>query len=97
MEAIIDTKNDYPLAARNTILLKAGHLVRKLYQVNGEKNIITYLTYIKMQNEVGLSAVKVTSDPDIRSIDPSKRNCYFDDEHPANKPLNAYQKYSQVK
>ena len=95
MEAIIDTKNDYPLAARNTILLKAGHLVR--YQVNGEKNIITYLPYIKMQNEVGLSAVKVTSDPDIRSIDPSKRNCYFDDEHPANKPLHAYQKYSQVK
>ena len=94
MEAIIDTKNDYPLAARNTILLKAGHLVRKLYQVNGDKNIITIII---MQNEVGLSAVKVTSDPDIRSIDPFKRNCYFDDEHPANQPLNAYQKYSQVK
>ena len=50
-----------------------------------------------MQNEVSLSAVKVTPDPAIRSIIPIKRNCYFDDEHPPNKPLQAYRKYSQVK
>ena len=29
LEAIIDNKNDYPLSARNKILLKPGHLVRQ--------------------------------------------------------------------
>ena len=34
----------------------------------------------------------MTSDPNIASIPPRKRNCYFDHEH----PLSGHQKYSQV-
>ena len=49
-----------------------------------------------MQTEVSLSATKVTTDPDIVSMTPTKRNCYFDHEHPRNKPLKIYQKYTQV-
>ena len=49
-----------------------------------------------LQTEVSLSAVKVTPDPEIESMNPTKRNCYFDHEHPPNKPLKAYQKYSRV-
>ena len=89
MEAIVDTKNDYPLAAKNAILLRAGHLVR---QYKKELMKLFKHKHLKFQNEVGLSAVKVTSGEDIRSISPNKRNCYFDDEH----PLQAFNKYSQV-
>ena len=49
------------------------------------------------QNEVTMSAVKVTPDPNIESISPMKRNCLFEHEHPPNQPLVAYKKYSQVK
>ena len=45
---------------------------------------------------VNLGAVKVKSDRNIEYIDPEKRNCYFDDEHPPNQPLTAHKKYSQV-
>ena len=93
MEAIIDDKNDYPLSARNNILLKPGHLVRQyifLFEI-----LIVHVLHA--QNEVSLSAVKVTPDPDIKSLSPIKRNCYFDHEEPPNKPLKAYQKYSQVR
>jgi len=38
----------------------------------------------------------VKSDRNIEYIDPEKRNCYFDDEHPPNQPLTAHKKYSQV-
>ena len=44
------------------------------------------------QNVVSLGATKVSADPEIRSSDPRKRNCYFADE----KPLKAHEKYSQV-
>ena len=50
-----------------------------------------------MQNVVNLGAVKVTSNPNIEYIDPEKRNCYFDHEHPPNQPLTAHKKYSQVR
>ena len=89
MEAIVDSKNDYPLAAKNAILLRAGHLVRQYRQ---EVMELLKHKYVKFQNEVGLSAVKVTSGEDIRSISPTKRNCYFDDEH----QLQTFNKYSQV-
>ena len=46
-----------------------------------------------MQNVVSLGAVKVTSNPNIASIAPEKRKCYFDYEY----PLSGHQKYSQVK
>ena len=50
-----------------------------------------------MQNSVSLSAVKVTPNPNIKSINPLKRKCFFDNEHPPNHPLQAYKKYSQVR
>ena len=49
-----------------------------------------------MQNVVNIGAVKVKSDTNIEYIDPEKRNCYFDHEHPPNLPLTAHKKYSQV-
>ena len=49
-----------------------------------------------LQNVVNLGAVKVKSNPNIEYINPEKRNCYFDHEHPPNNPLTAHQKYSQV-
>ena len=45
-----------------------------------------------MQNVVSLGATKVTPNENIRSTDPRKRNCYFNDE----KELKAHAKYSQV-
>ena len=50
-----------------------------------------------IQNSVSLSAVKVTPNPNIKSIDPLKRKCFFDEEQPLNHPLKAYKKYSQVR
>ena len=41
--------------------------------------------------------MKVTPNPNIELIDPLRRKCFFDDEHPSNNPLVAYKKYSQVK
>ena len=41
---------------------------------------------------VSLGATRVSADPEIRSSDPRKRNCYFDDEY----ALQAHEKYSQV-
>ena len=61
------------------------------YISNGILNQCSFL-----QNVVNLGAVKVTSNPNIEYIDPEKRNCYFDHEHPPNYPLTAHQKYSQV-
>ena len=46
--------------------------------------------------EVGIGALKITPDPNIKSVDPLKRNCYFSDEYPPNQPLRAHQKYSQL-
>ena len=43
LEAIIDTKHEYPLSARNTVLLKAGHLVSYL------KIIYPYTTIILLK------------------------------------------------
>ena len=57
--------------------------------------ILTNIFHV--QNEVSLSAVKVTPDPDIESISPPRRDCFFDYEQPPNKPLKVYQKYSQVR
>ena len=49
-----------------------------------------------VQNMVSLGGVKVISNPNIASIAPEKRKCYFDHEHPPHQPLTAHQKYSQV-
>merc|ERR1719188_1845760 len=43
-------------------------------------------------NVVSLGATKVTPNENIRSTDPRKRNCYFNDE----KELKAHANYSQV-
>ena len=48
------------------------------------------------QNDIILGAVKVTPNPNIKPIDPLRRNCYFDYEHPPCCPLKAHEKYSQV-
>ena len=45
---------------------------------------------------VSLGATKVTPNENIESINPEKRQCFFDYEHPPNYPLKAHQKYSQV-
>ena len=50
-----------------------------------------------MQNRVALTAVKVTPNKNIEYINPSKRECYFDHERPANQPLVAFNDYSQVR
>ena len=44
-----------------------------------------------------MSAVKVTPNPNIKSIDPLKRLCFFDEEHPLDHPPQAYRKYSQAR
>ena len=44
-----------------------------------------------------MSAVKVTPNPNIKSIDPLKRKCFFDEEHPLDHPPQAYKKYSQAR
>ena len=46
---------------------------------------------------VSLAGVKVISNPNVASIAPEKRKCYFDYEHPPGRPLTAHQKYSQVR
>ena len=50
------------------------------------------LMFRNFQNVVSLGATKVSADPEIRSSDPVKRSCYFDDEY----ALEAHEKYSQV-
>ena len=52
--------------------------------------------YFTLQNVVSLGATKVTPNENIESINPEKRQCFFDYEHPPNYPLKAHQKYSQV-
>ena len=49
------------------------------------------------KNEVILEAVKVSPNPNIKMIDPARRNCLFAHEQPPAQPLAAYKKYSQVK
>ena len=46
--------------------------------------------------EVGIGALKITPNPNIQSVDPLNRNCYFSDEPPPDQPLRAHQKYSQL-
>ena len=46
---------------------------------------------------VSLGGVQVVSNPNIASIAPEKRNCYFDYENPPDRPLTAHLKYSQVR
>jgi hypothetical protein len=41
-----------------------------------------------MTSYVSIMATGVTSDDDIRSIDPADRNCYFSDEHPLKLHIN---------
>ena len=40
--------------------------------------------------------MKVTPNQNIKPINPLKRNCYFDYEHPPGSPLKAHEMYSQV-
>ena len=35
--------------------------------------------------------------PNIKLIDPLKRKCFFDEEHPLDHPPQAYRKYSQAR
>ena len=49
-----------------------------------------------VQNVVSLKATKVTPDPNIESITPEKRNCFFDYESPSQYQLKAHQRYSYV-
>ena len=49
-----------------------------------------------IKNEVSLEAVKVTPKRNIKSMSPTKRDCYFDYEHPPSHPLTVHKKYSQV-
>ena len=75
--------------SKKTILIKPGSMVCK-----AEKNIKQLNKSLSLiQNEVSLSAVKVTPSHNIQSIPPHKRNCYFDNEY----SLKAHQNYSQVK
>ena len=92
-KAIIDTKNEYPLTSRDPILIKAGQVVLIQVDVCYHSYIQLYLT---LQNVVSLGATKVTPNENIESINPEKRQCFFDYEHPPNYPLKAHQKYSQV-
>ena len=43
-------------------------------------------------NEMTISATRFEADEDIKSVEPSKRNCYFSDEH----PLKLYKSYTQA-
>ena len=47
---------------------------------------------LTFQNVVSLEAIKITPNPNIESISPENRNCYFDYEY----PLKSQQKYSYV-
>ena len=49
-----------------------------------------------VQNVVSLDAIKLTPNPDIETIMPQKRNCYFSYEHPPNHKLEAHRSYSHV-
>ena len=42
-------------------------------------------------NTVGITAVKVQADDDIRNYEPEKRDCYFEDEY----PLKIHKRYSR--
>ena len=46
--------------------------------------------------EVGIGALKITPNPNIQSVNPMSRNCYFSHEHPPDQPLRAHRKYSQL-
>ena len=48
--------------------------------------------FIHLQNLISMSGQKITSNPNIVSIDSLKRNCYFGHEH----ALKAHTKYSLV-
>ena len=47
---------------------------------------------LAFQNVVSLEAIKITPNPNIESISPENRNCYFDYEY----PLKSQQRYSYV-
>ena len=92
-EAIVDTKDDYPIRSRENTLIRPGHMVFNDIYIFIRHNLMK-LSW--KQNKVSLAATKVTSDPNIQTIDPKRRNCLFSHEHAPNHPLKAHQKYSQV-
>ena len=51
---------------------------------------------VSLQNEVSITAVKITPNPNIDSMKPTERKCYFDYEHPMSHPLRVHKNYSQV-
>ena len=87
---MIDSRNEYTMTKSDTILIRPGHTVSCQWNLY---NIIT--DYFK-QNVVSLDATKLTPNPDIETIIPQKRNCYFSYEHPPHHQLEAHRRYSHV-
>ena len=87
--AVIDSRNQYPLTTRKSYLIRPGHMV------NNVKNLDENWEWAHklLQNLISLSGKKVTSSQNIKSIDPLKRNCYFGHEH----ALKAHNHYSLVR
>ena len=101
-EAVVDSKTEYPLTKRDSVLIRPGHIV-SFVTIYLNQSLKTRLSdrdlLVKMspplQNSVSLEATKMTPNPNIETISaaPDKRNCYFNYEY----SLKSQHQYSYVR